>query len=75
MTLFLVMIKVGGTKMKGNYTFNDIFDKWLKEKMETENIKIQTYQRYEHIIDTYIREELGNVKLKIIKKRKYYRFS
>lgn len=39
--------------------FKDILNIWLKEKRKDEDLKIQTYQRYECIINTYIKNSLG----------------
>lgn len=42
-----------------NCLFNDILDEWLKERKNDEDLKIQSYQRYESLIDSYIRDTLG----------------
>ncbi len=49
---------------KNNYTFNEILEIWLKEKREDDDLKIQSYQRYETLINLYIKDVLGKIECK-----------
>lgn len=48
--------------LQKDYTLNQIIDIWLKEKKDDVNLKIQSYQRYEIIINLYVRNTIGKVK-------------
>lgn len=48
------------------YIFANILNDWLKTKI---NIKIQSYQKYENLINNYINKYLGNISLKRLTKK------
>ena len=50
--------------LKNNkYSFIDLLDLWLSTK---ENIKIQSYQKYENIINNYLKKHIGKTSIKKI---------
>lgn len=49
---------------KDEYSFNKMLDIWLNNKKDT--IKIQSYQKYERLIEIHIRKSLGNINIKKI---------
>lgn len=55
------------------HKFNDILEIWLKNKKE-ENIKIQTYQKYESLIRLYLRETIGKLNCYELNKEKIIKF-
>ena len=48
-------------KRKKGYCFKDILDLWLQTK---ENVKVQTKQKYETTIKTYLDNDIGHILLK-----------
>ena len=58
-------------KIKKNYNFIEVLNLWLKTKTE---IKVQTYQKYELLICTYIEQEIGYIRLKKIRTEDIERF-
>lgn len=49
---------------KDGYSFSKILDMWLNNKKY--NVKIQTYQKYERLIELHITNLLGNIEIKKI---------
>ena len=50
---------------KNKIKFNDITILWLKSK---KNIKVQSYQKYEKIINNYIKDSIGNIPINTLTK-------
>ena len=50
---------------KNKIKFNDITILWLKSK---KNIKVQSYQKYENIINNYIKDSIGNIPINTLTK-------
>jgi len=60
--------------LNDNCTFNEVLDIWLNEKKDDDDIKIQSCQRYESLIDSYVKDTLGKVESKEIKRDEIVEF-
>lgn len=53
---------------KENKEFNYIIKLWLKEKKEENEVKVQTIQRYENIVERYLSNTIGRIESQKLKK-------
>lgn len=57
-----------------NCTFNQILEIWLAEKMNDDDVKIQSCQRYENLIESFVKDTLGKVECREINKDEIIEF-